>query len=319
MTRTLESKLAPFIEGLIAEKRSCGYDFSLYASHLARFDSFTVKNGFDNGSLDEPLVSAWAVRLDTENQNSRNSRVRAVCELADYMESLGHVVFRLYRLGKVERSTPYIPSKEELGKLFSFIDLSKSQNKEFERFDIEYPMLARLYYHCGLRLSEAVMLKRTDVDFLNGTLYVRHSKGDKDRLVFPSEDFMAHLAQYDVQMDTDYIKGRQWFFPGFFIDKPFTKTTIDKKFKDWWMGTFPQWEGRRPTVQSLRHAFVVHRIDDWVWRGNELKDIMPYLSRYLGHSGIEQTMYYYHQLDARSKAVRLILEDCCPVVKGVDL
>lgn len=319
MRRALESKLTPFIEGLIAEKRACGYNFSLYASHLARFDSFTVGNGFDNGKLDEPLVSAWSVRLDTENQNSRNSRVRAICGLADYMESLGHSVYRPYKLGKAVRSTPYIPSKEELGKLFAFIDLSRSQNKMFERFDIEYPLLVRLYYHCGLRLSEAIMLERRDVDLLRGTLYIRHSKGDKDRLVFPSEDLMARLAHYDDRMDNDYIRRRQWFFPGYFADKPFTKTTVDRKFREWWMGAFPQWEGRRPTVQSLRHAFVVHRIDDWVLQGNDLKDIMPYLSRYLGHSGIEQTMYYYHQLDARSLSVRHILEGCCPVVKEVGL
>jgi len=85
------------------------------------------------------------------------------------------------------------------------------------------------------------------------------------------------------------------------------------------MGAFPTWEGKRPTVQSLRHAFVVHRMDDWVLEGNGLKAIMPYLSRYLGHSGIEETMYYYHQLDARSKAVRGILEGCCPVIKGAAL
>jgi len=60
-------------------------------------------------------------------------------------------------------------------------------------------------------------------------------------------------------------------------------------------------------------------MDDWVLEGNDLKSLMPYLSRYLGHSGIEQTMYYYHQLDARSKAVREILEGCCPVIRGASL
>jgi integrase/recombinase XerD len=319
MKRKCRSKLAPLIEGLVSEKRSCGYNFSTYASHLTRFDSFLVENGLDNGCLDEPVFSAWAVRLETENQNSRNSRVHAVCELADYMECLGHDVFRPYRLGRDERATPCIPSKVELERLFAFIDRSRVRNKKFERFDIEYPVLIRLYYHCGLRLNEAVMLKMEDVDLLRGRLYVRHSKGDKDRLVFPSKDLLSLIAKYNNKMDSEYIQGRQWFLPGFYVDRPFTKTSIDKKFREWWMGAFPTWEGKRPTVQSLRHAFVVHRMDDWVLEGNGLKAIMPYLSRYLGHSGIEETMYYYHQLDARSKAVRGILEGCCPVIKGAAL
>lgn len=129
MNRIFQSKLAPPIEGLIREKQACGYLFNLYASHLARFDSFIITNGFNNGELDEPLFSAWATQLGTENQNSRNSRVHAVCELADYMESLGCTVFHPYRLGRKEYATPAIPTKDELGRLFSHIDRSKVNHK----------------------------------------------------------------------------------------------------------------------------------------------------------------------------------------------
>lgn len=319
MNRRFASKLAPFIEGLISEKKACGYDFSTYISHLARFDSFIIDNGLDTGELDEPLFSAWAVHLETENQNSRNSRVHAACELADYMKCLGHNVFHPYRLGNNERTTPYIPNKTEIERLFFYIDCSRVQNKGFERFNIEYPILIRLYYHCGLRLNEAIRLKREDVDLLHGSIYVRHSKGDKDRLVFLSDDFLALVINYDNKIEATFIQGREWFFPGFYGNSPFTKNSIDKKFKAWWMGAFPYWKGKRPTIHSLRHAFVVHRMDDWVLEGNELKNLMPYLSRYLGHSSIEKTMYYYHQLDAHSKAVRGILESCCPVIKGANL
>lgn len=319
MSRMCKSKLGPCIESLISEKKACGYSFTSYTSHLMRFDSFIVENGLDSGELDESLFSAWAVQLETETQNTRNSRVHAVCKLSDYMESLGRNVFRPYRLGRRDRTTPYIPTKKELERLFFFIDCYEVKHNGFERFNIEYPVLTRLYYHCGLRLNEAVSLKRNDVDFQHGSLYVRHSKGDKDRLVFPSEDFLALIAKYDNKMENNYIKGREWFFPGFYAGRPFSKNAIDKKFKEWWLGTFPNWGGKRPTVQSLRHAFVVHMMDDWVLQGNNLKGIMPYLSKHLGHSGIEETMYYYHQLDARSKAVRGILESCCPVIRGVSL
>jgi len=319
MNRTFQSKLAPYIEGLIRERQTCGYLFNLYASHLFRFDSFIVAGGFDCGELNEALFSAWAAQLETENQNSRNSRVHAVCELADYMESLGRTVFHPYKLGRKEYTTPSIPTKDELMRLFSHIDRSRVNHKCFERFNIEYPILIRLYYHCGLRLNEAVMLKREDVDLQYGSLYIRHSNGDKDRIVMLPKDFHDLVIKYDEKMEKAYIPSRKWFFPGFDIDKSFLKTSIDKKFKQFWIETFPDWSGPLPTIHTLRHAFVVHRMDDWVLEGNDLKSLMPYLSRYLGHSGIEQTMYYYHQLDARSKAVREILEGCCPVIRGASL
>jgi len=148
MNRTFQSKLAPYIEGLIRERQTCGYLFNLYASHLFRFDSFIVAGGFDCGELNEALFSAWAAQLETENQNSRNSRVHAVCELADYMESLGRTVFHPYKLGRKEYTTPSIPTKDELMRLFSHIDRSRVNHKCFERFNIEYPILIRLYYHC---------------------------------------------------------------------------------------------------------------------------------------------------------------------------
>lgn len=319
MNRIFQSKLATYIEGLIRERQAGGYLFNLYAAHLARFDSFIVANGFDNGKLDEPSFSAWSTRLETETQNTRNSRVHAVCELADYMESLGCTVFHPYKLGGKEYSTPIIPTKDELGRLFSHIDQSRVKHKGLERFNIEYPILFRLYYHCGLRLNEAVMLKREEVDLQHGSLYVRHSKGDKDRIVMLPKDFHDLVIKYDEKMEEAYIPGRKWFFPGYKSNKPFLKTSIDKKFGEFWIGSFPDWTGSWPTIHSLRHAFVVHRMDDWVLEGNDLKSLMPYLSRYLGHSGIEQTMYYYHQLDARSKAVREILEGCCPVIRGANL
>jgi integrase len=60
-----------------------------------------------------------------------------------------------------------------------------------------------------------------------------------------------------------------------------------------------------PTVHSLRHAFVVDRLNQWMLDGVALESMMPYLSRYLGHSGIKETMYYYHQVRKAFQIVKL--------------
>ena len=65
---------------------------------------------------------------------------------------------------------------------------------------------------------------------------------------------------------------------------------------------------KRPTVHALRHAFVVDRINLWMKEGISLETMMPYLSRYLGHSGINDTMYYYHQVSEAFQIVRQ--KDC---------
>ncbi len=314
---TFRSKLGRYINGFIHERKVCGYS-STYEGTLARFDSFIVENDLDSGNLDEKVFTAWSKPLGREGTNTRNDRIVAVCKLADYMESIGRNTYHPYRIGKYEKISTTIPTKTEIGRFFEYIDSRRCGHSAFRRFEMEYPVMMRMYYNCGLRLNEAVMLKSSDVDIEGGSLYIRHSKGDKDRIVYPSDDFCDLLCRYDRKMaDTFHLGNREWFFPGFYADRHFSKTAIDKKFMSWWNECFPSWNGRRPTVHSLRHAFVVHRIDDWVLDGNELKEIMPYLSRYLGHSSIEETLYYYHQLDSRSLAVRRILEDCSGATEEV--
>lgn len=310
MNKTFNSKLASYMEGLISEKRSSGFDFSLGESTLHSFDSFIIENDLDSGCLDEAAVRRWELLRPTENLNTRNSRLQVVRALATYMQALGLEVCHPLSHASQVRCVPYIPERGEIRKFFAFLDLQGNSGNPFPRMNIEYSILFRLYYCCGLRLNEAVMLKREDVDLDRGILYIRHSKGDKDRLVHLADDFRGLVQAYDAVMQQRFIRDRIWFIPGKSDDLHFSKTAIDKRFAQFWMAAFPDWKGRRPTVHCLRHAFVVHRMNDWVGAGNELSALMPYLSRYLGHSSISETMYYYHQLDAHSDSVRTFMESC---------
>ena len=319
MKKTFKSKLAPYIEGLIAEKHASGYDFISSEYFLRSFDQFIVERNLDCGLLDEKTVREWEILKESENLNTRNSRVSAVRLLAEYMTSLGiDVCYPLSHCSE-EHHVPYIPERDELHIFFRFLDQHRTPQPTFSRFDIEYPILFRLYYCCGLRLNEAVVLKRDDVDLMNGHLYIRHSKGDKDRLVYLADDFVLLFRAYDAKMNDEFIRNREWFFPGWFMDRHFSKHAIDKRFHQFWMAAFPKWKGKWPTIHSLRHAFVVHRMNDWVEDGNELFEIMPYLSRYLGPSSIEETMYYYHQLDAHTNAVRNFFNKCSSVIREVSV
>ncbi len=310
MTKPFNSKLASYMEGLVAEKRASGFDFSLGESTLHSFDSFIIENDLDSGCLDEAVVRRWELLRPTENLNTRNSRLQVVRALALYMQALGLEVCHPLDHASQVRSVPYIPEREEIRQFFAYLDLRGNPRNPFPRMNIEYSILFRLYYCCGLRLNEAVMLKREDVDLDRGVLYIRHSKGDKDRLVHLADDFRDLVQAYDATMQQRFLNDRVWFFPGKSDDSHFSKTAIDKRFAQFWMAAFPDWKGRRPTVHCLRHAFVVHRMNDWVGAGNELSALMPYLSRYLGHSSISDTMYYYHQLDAHSDSVRTFMESC---------
>lgn len=61
---------------------------------------------------------------------------------------------------------------------------------------------------------------------------------------------------------------------------------------------------KKPTVHSLRHTFVVKRMNLWMEQNLSLNTMMPYLSKFLGHHGKNETFYYYHQVDSAFKIIK---------------
>src|SRR5665648_679709 len=75
------------------------------------------------------------------------------------------------------RNAGYIFSDIELDRIFILADniaMTKSQPNSY--IQLEYPMVLRLMYGCGLRIGETLVLKMKDVDLDNGVLTLRHQR-----------------------------------------------------------------------------------------------------------------------------------------------
>jgi integrase/recombinase XerD len=298
------SQLAPYISGLICQKRADGYSYEFEAYMLGHFDQFCIENGYDNGSLTRDLVMAWAEQRPTESKNYRNHRVSFVRQLALYMISLNMDAYIPTAFDSNAVSVPYVLSRDEIHEFYKAVDNYLPCQLAFQRFSLSYSVLFRLFYCCGLRLSEGCYLKRSAINFENGNLSIYQSKGHKDRVVFMSGDMMQMCRNYDKLMQKR-MPERQWFFPGRDESKPFSKTSIDKKFREFWnMTPYAGKIHKKPTVNSLRHTYVVTKMNDWMNEGQNFEAMMPYLSRYLGHSSIDETQYYYHQVVSAFDIVR---------------
>ena len=107
----------------------------------------------------------------------------------------------------------------------------------------------------------------------------------------------------------DYIRKEcpksPWFFPGKNPEKTFAHSTFPVNFKRYWERTpYAKGSNKYPTIHSLRHTFVVDRMNEWMLSGVNLRSMLPYLNRYLGHFTINDTLYYYHLVDKAFKVVR---------------
>jgi len=302
--RKYESSLAPYIIGLIQQKRACGYKYEFEAYILESFDRFCVEKNHTADTITRDLVMQWAIQRPTEGKNYRNTRVTFVRQLALYMRSLGKNTYIPKHFASETVDVPHLLSGPELTSFFTAVDFYMPTQVTFRPLALVYRVLFRLFYCCGLRVSEGCYLRRSCVDLDKGTIAILQSKGDKDRLVFLSDDVRVMCKDYDEVMQ-GIFPDREWFFPGRHPDRAIRRESVDKKFAQFWNKTpFANKVDKKPTIQSLRHTFVVNKMNAWMEAGLDIGVMMPYLSRYLGHSSISETQYYYHTVERAFPIIR---------------
>ena len=298
------SILAPYIRGLVEQKRLNGFSYVDSAYMLKRFDSFCERNGLSETSLPRELVMEWSIQCPNENLTTRNHRVSLIRQLAVYMSALGLPAYFPKRYASAERSAPYVLSPDEIIALFQVIDSQEPFYKHPQRFIEEEKIMFRLFYCCGLRLSEGLYLRKENVNLEQGTLKILQSKGDKDRIVYMADDLTDMCRGYYHYL-LKVCPDSPWFFPGKNPDNPFAHSTMPVNFKWFWEQTpYAKLCNKYPTTHSLRHTFVVDKMNEWMLAGVDFKTMLPYLSRYLGHATVNDTLYYYHLVDRAFKIVR---------------
>ena len=286
--------LADAIAALVAQKRVVGYKYDAEARVLARFEAFCRVEFPGLGTVSQASVEAWVA--SARRREVRPATLQALAapvrELARW---LGHRGVHAYVLpvGVLARPARYVPhiyTDQELAALFAQTDRCRYCSQVPFRHQV-MPVLFRTIYACGLRLSEARLLRPGDVDIDAGVLQVRDAKGGKDRQVPVSEPLRVRLSDYHAQ-----LAGRSawdWFFPGR-NGLPLTVGNIDKNFRRFlWRARISHGgRGHGPRVHDLRHTFAVNNLRFWFAQGQDVGALLPILQTYMGHSSLRDTAYY---------------------------
>ena len=181
-----------------------------------------------------------------------------------------------------------------------------------------------LVYHCGLRLSEALQLKATDIDAQRGVVRVRHGKGDKAREVPICASMAQRLREF-----WKHHRNPDWLFPGVGrgwkqsgisqaeamgrSQKPMSSSAVQMAMRI----IRGKCAVKKPfTVHTLRHSFATHLLED----GVSIRQV----SRYLGHSELKSTLVYLHVTElseeggrkAQDKLFREVIERALRRRKG---
>lgn len=317
-----QSRLAWHIERFVMQKRKEGFIYRAQILTLMDLDTYLYDYDLGIEDLTSANLLEWRNRRSTEGASSCKSRNTILNGFMEYLQSTGIPVHIPRIKHKVQKTVPYLMSNAEVEAFFKVVDEAKlkgPQRKEFVRMQVEYRVLFRLILSCGLRINEACELKIEDVDLNNNSAVIRQSKGDKDRLDYFDSPMGCLLRDYMSWLNQECDSGLVWLFPGKDPNKHMHKTSLDSKFAQLWGQTpFAGKTEKHPTIHSLRHKFVNTKMTQWMEDGVDMDVMMPYLSKYLGHSDRAETYYYYHQIEESMNLVRKLEKRTNSIIPEVE-
>lgn len=281
------------IQNFLNLKRSTGYKYTTSQILIEQFDNFCYSKYQDKNILDETIGLDWAKTRKDESVSSLQNRIVVVREFARYLISLNKTAFVIPTtyIPKKNKYKSYIYTSNELEKIFDVIDNQKFKCTYKTSYTV-FTVLFRIFYGCGLIISEALNLKVKDVDLQNGIIAVYEAKNGNDRLVPVSDNLKYFMLEYaNIMHKNSY--STDYFFYLKNSKTPIIKSTLRFSFARIMKSACIEKNKKiNPRIHDFRHTFAVNCLKKFIKENKDLTVYLPILKTYMGHSKFISTEYY---------------------------
>ncbi|MBU2612513.1 MAG: tyrosine-type recombinase/integrase [Nanoarchaeota archaeon] len=274
MSYTISKRV--FLEKLIERCKLRGFStqtIKSYKFHISSFLDFLDKSRLN---LNQDGVKSY---LLSQNKARNTIRLSHMAIRFFFLEVLGKpLTLEEIPLMKKENKLPKVISKEKIK-----IMIDSCEN-------LKHKLIIKFLYSSGLRLSELLNLKRSDIDFDNNLILVRQGKGAKDRMTLLSPNLKDNLLKYysSYKFKTSYIfEGR---------NGRYSKKSVQKILE-----RLGNKIGLKIHPHMLRHSFATHLLEN----GTDLR----YIQKLLGHSSSTTTEIYTHVANHQLKNIKSPLDN----------
>jgi len=234
-----------------------------YIAHVAAFARFF---GQSPEALDQEAVREYLLYLLNERKMSPEG-VNQQCSALKflYLTTL-EMPWRDVDFPRVRRPhrLPVVLSHEEVVQFFDHVP------------GLRYRAALMMCYGAGLRVSEAVAVKVSDIDSQRMLIRVEQGKGRKDRYTMLSPRLLEVLRVY-----WRAARPRPYLFPSWRTGRHLNASSLQQACRDAWLRSGLR---KRITVHTLRHSFATHLLEN----GTDMRIIQVLL----GHSRIDTTARY---------------------------
>ena len=179
------------------------------------------------------------------------------------------------KFAKRSKKLPVVLSHAEIEKIIEATDNTK------------YRLMISLGYACGLRVSEVINLKVSNLDIEELVVHIKNAKGKKDRISVLPEKLQNDLRNIIAGKNAnDYVFGSN-------RGGKLTTTSLQKMFRK----SIAKTKVKKPaTFHSLRHSFATHLLENGI-------DVR-YVQELLGHSNIRTTQIYTQVTNPKLKNIK---------------
>ncbi len=235
-----------------------------YVSCFERFINYFFDKDIDR--LDELDVRNYLKHLSQTNWSTSYIN-QSINSIKFYYEVVLGMPNRFYQIERPrkKKKLPIVLSKSEV---LSIIDGTNN---------LKHKCILSLLYSAGLRRSELINLKISDIDSKRMLIKVNNAKGNKDRYTLLAQSILPDLRKYYIQ-----YKPKKYLFEGQKREK-YSPTSIIKILQS---AVLKAGIYKHVTPHTLRHSFATHLLEE----GTDLR----YIQLLLGHNSSKTTEIYTH-------------------------
>ncbi|MEA3295667.1 MAG: site-specific tyrosine recombinase/integron integrase [Patescibacteria group bacterium] len=249
----------------LEQKRYSNNTINTYTAYLKDF-IYEFKNQ-NIASLSKSSINTYILKLvkqDNISASQQNQRINSIKFYYEKVLGREKQYYEIHRPRK-EYKLPKVLSKNEVKEI-----LNSSNN-------IKHHCILILIYSAGLRRSELINLKVSDIDSERMVVSINGAKGKKDRVSLLSRNTLNLLRKYYKE-----FKPEMYLFEGMKGGK-YSPTSVAKVLKN---AAKKAGIHKNVTPHMLRHSFATHLLE----QGTDLR----YIQELLGHSSSKTTEIYTH-------------------------
>jgi integrase/recombinase XerC len=279
-----------FLLYLQYEKRYSAHTIKAYATDLQSFSDFLVEV-YGEAHLEKAnylQVRSWVVSLLEQNFDAKSVNRKISCLKSFFSYLLKHNLVPLNPMQKVvspksAKKLPVFIEKEGMDVLLNNFEFEPNFEGNRDRLILE------IFYCTGIRLSELINIKITDLDFSRGNLKVL-GKRNKERIV-PMIPRLIELCEKFIQDNHLKKSSSEYLITNSKGEK--ISPRLVYKIVNAYLSCVSTVEKRGPHI--LRHTFATHMLNN----GADLNAI----KELLGHASLQATQVYTHNSIEKLKRI----------------